>query len=579
MTASSHRRIPFLLALAAALTSAPLWAATPRDELLRLAPDDVGLCVLVQDLRGHAAALADSPFLAQFRASVIGKMIGSSQEMRQLTAAEKVLKQHLETDWPQLRDDILGDAVLFGYRPGPPDHPEQEQGFVILRAPNAPLLEKLINRLNTVQKQAGDLKELEERQHNGVTYYRRVERKQTPYFYYLRGPVLAASAQEAMLQTLIDRDRQAPAADEAAPPLARQLRELALERSLLVLWLNPRSFEPDLEQKARAAQGAEAAFLANFLVYWKALDGVAFFLTPGDALELGAAVKARTAALPAAARRFLDTASQPSELWGAIPEDALLAVAGRVDFPALIEMICEFLTPGARKSLRDAFERGAWPLGKFSRDLLPALGPDVGLCILAPAAQDKTWVPRLLWALRVQPGSGDRPADQALLDALNVFAGLAVLDWNSKRPGRLTLKTETQDKQEVRSFVNPQFPAGLQPTYALKAGYLLLASSPDLVKLFQVQPPREPAGEVPLLRVSLVTLQNYLKQNHEPLIAFFAEKNHLTKEETAHRLDAFLTGLQFFHGIELTQRSASGQAVLTLRVRPAQPLKKRTEQP
>src|SRR3954471_23904967 len=108
-----------------------------------------------------------------------------------------------------------------------------------------------------------------------------------------------------MLQRVIDQDRQAPAADTGAPPLVRQLRELNLERSFLALWLNPRAFEPDLVQKVKNAKGPDAAFLANFLNYWKALDGLALFVAPGESLELGVAVKARTAALPGAARRVL----------------------------------------------------------------------------------------------------------------------------------------------------------------------------------------------------------------------------------------------------------------------------------
>lgn len=565
----------FFLALAAALSATSLRAAAPRDELFRLVPEDVGLCVLVQDLRSHVDALAGSPFAARVRASFLGAQIGSSPDLRKLGEVEKTLKLHLDIDWQQIRDEILGDAFVFGYRPGPPGHAEQEEGFFLVRARNAALLERLVKRFNEAQKAAGDLKELEERQHKGVKYYRRAERGKPEYYYWMHGPILAASAQESMLQRIIDLDRQAPAADTTVPPVGRTLRDLGIERSLLALWLNPRTFEPDLEQKAKAAKGPEAAFLTNFLVYWKALDGVAVFASPGESLEVGLAVKARTADLPTAARQFLEAAAQPSELWSAFPDGALLALAGRVDLTALVEMTAEFLAPEARKGLRDAFERGWPPLGKLGKDVLPYLGPDIGFCIVAPPAGEKGWAPRVLWALRVQRGNGNVPVDQAILDALNFFSGIAVLDWNSKNRDGLSVKTAMQEKVEVRYFVNEKhFLPGVQPAYAVKAGYLLFASSPDAIQGFRIAPAKEPAAEVPLFRASLLALQTYLTQRREAVLDLFAEKAHVTKEEAAQRLDGVLAGLQFFHSVELTQRVASGQTVLTLRVRTAQPLKK-----
>ena len=116
---------------------APLQAASPRDELLRFVPDDVGFCVVMQDLRVHAAELAASPFIEQLRASPAGAALRASKEIKQLDKVDKYLQKSLGVGWNQLRDDVLGDAVVFAYRPGPPGKPEQEEGLVLLRAATA----------------------------------------------------------------------------------------------------------------------------------------------------------------------------------------------------------------------------------------------------------------------------------------------------------------------------------------------------------------------------------------------------------------------------------------------------------
>jgi hypothetical protein len=575
MNATSPWRALCLTACLAVCCATPARAAGPRDELLRLVPDDVALCMIVQDLRDYSLGLSQSPLADTFRKSWVGQAVRLSPEMTRLAQMEKEFKEATGIDWPQLRDEIVGDCVVLAYRPGPPGKPQEEQGLLLVRARNAQLLAALIERLNTAQKKAGDLEKLEEREYQGIKYFRRAEKKQAPYFYWLHGPVLAVSPQEAMLQRAIDRDKNTALPDKEAPVLARRLRQLGLDRTLLTLWLNPRAFDPELEARAGQANPAEGAFLKTFLSNWKALDDVALFARPEEQLEYGLAVRARPQSLTPGLRKVLAEAAKPSELWKAFPDDALLAVAGRIDAPALIETIVEFLPEESRKSFRDALAKGNVPFGRVVKDVLPNLGPDAGLCITAPKADDKTWLPRAVWALRVRPGDGDVPAEQTLLDTLNFFANLAVLDYNNKHPDRLTLKSATQDKVEIKYFVNEKrFPPGFQPAYAVKDGYLLLADAPETIRSFKMAGNAAPADEVPLLRASLVTLRGYLKERQEALVGYLAEKNQIPREEAARRLVSLEMGLQFFDRLELTQRSTGELFTLTLRIKTSQPLRK-----
>lgn len=566
-----------LSALVATILASPASPAPPRDELLRLVPDDVAFCLMVQDLRGHIAALTDSPFAKQFNASPVGKLIAASPEAAKLGDVEKFLKQHLGTDWATLRDDILGDALVFAYRPGPPGKPEEEHGLFLVRARNEKALTNLVDRLNKAQQAFGELKKIEERQHNGATYYCRIERNQPPGYYFLHGPVLAFTQQEDMLKKAIALDQQARPADAEAPRVTRQLRQLGADKAFAAVWVNPRAFDAELQQKVKAAQGAEAVSLKTLFGYWQALESVVFSLGVQQNLELNLAARMKPEGLSPAAQKLLSESSQRSQLWNGFPPDAMFATAGRIDVAALTELIGEFLDDDARKAVRESLDRSVGPpLAKTLRELVTSLGPDMGMYLAAPPTGDKAWFPEGVWAVRVRPTTSGKPVEQTLLDALNAFANLAVLDYNSKHEDRLELKTVQQDKVEVKYFVNDQqFPPGLQPAYALKDGYLVVASSPEVLRRFRIAaaPPPE-AGDVPLARWSLTAVRGYFKSQREALIAASAAKDSISKEEAARRLDGLAAGLQFIDHIELTQRPSPGQVILTLRIKPNQPLRK-----
>src|SRR6516225_6702252 len=83
-----------------------LHAAPARDELLRYVPGDVGFCLLVQDLRGHATNLASSPFVEQWKRSPMAKALRDSPEVARLVKQQDELRKSLGLNWDQLRDEV-----------------------------------------------------------------------------------------------------------------------------------------------------------------------------------------------------------------------------------------------------------------------------------------------------------------------------------------------------------------------------------------------------------------------------------------------------------------------------------------
>ncbi|HLN28976.1 MAG TPA: hypothetical protein VK395_14610 [Gemmataceae bacterium] len=551
-------------------------AGTPRNELLRLVPEDVGFCVLIEDLSGHGNALVNSPFLKLFLASPAGAKVAHGEEAQKLSLVDEFLQKKLHLNAMQLRDEILGDALVLAYRPGPVEQPEQEQGLFLIRARNSKLLADLIDRLNEIQKKSGDLQGLEECTYHDKKYQRRVEKKATNY-YYLHGPVLAFANEERILHELIDLDGKTSSAAE--PFIARQLAMLGPKKPLAALWLNPRAFEKALQKKADAAQGTQAASLKTLLKYWKAVEGVVFAITLQEDFGVSVAVRSRVELLPASARRFLSTAAERTDLWERVPKDAILAVGGRINVAALLEVLGEFMTEEARGSVRTVAEGSLGAV--FGKDalkgILPQIGPDWVCFMVAPPPADKNWFPRCLAAIRVGPGKGEAPAGTALGNALNSLATLAVFSVNGGHPGALSLNSTMQGKVEVKYVVNDEdFPPGLQPAFALNEGHLLLASSPEAISSFSPTPaPSEKSypAETPILRFSFRELARFIKERRELLVAFLAKKNQLSPEATSQGLDQFLAAIEFLDAIEINQRCEPGQVIFSLRLRTAQPLK------
>jgi hypothetical protein len=562
-----------------AAVAAPLRAESPRDELLRHVPDDVGFCLIVTDVRATSAALADSPFAEQFRASPAGQALANSQELKDLAKADATFRALLGIGWDDLRDDILGDAFVFAYRPGPPGKEKEEQELLLIRARDGKKLADLVERLNKLQMGSGELLRLEEREYGKFKYVCRVEKdrdKEKRTFYHLRGPVLLFTSQEEMLKRSLDQAARLP--ETAPPPLATRLRKLGGDGALFALWVNPRAFDADIAAKRQA--DPQDAGLRAFESYWKALDGILFAVRLERDFSLNLAVEARPAALPPAARRFLAAAAQPSEMWRFFPDDALFAAGGRIDGAALLEALGEFLPPERRDALHADLNRtfGA-PLGKdFVKEVLPFVGPDWGVCVVAPPANNPNWFPQGVLAVRVAPGNKAPPVDEELLKAISSLAQVAVFAHNQAHPTTpLSLKTVEVNKRSVKYLDGEGvFPPGLQPAFALVDGRLLLASSPEVIRGFGAAPapPPQAGSPVPLVRVSAKAWRDFLRLRRKDVVAFLADKNQLPAVEVGDRLDKVLAVLDFIDRVELRQKTDAGQVILSLTVTPTKPLRK-----
>ncbi len=291
---------------------------------------------------------------------------------------------------------------------------------------------------------------------------------------------------------------------------------------------------------------------------------------------LAVGVAGRSADLPASARRFFDSLSKPSDLWRQIPDDALLAIGGRFDFVALSEVIGEFMTPASRQQLHTQARKVFTALAKkdLVKDVLAHVGPEWALVVIAPSDTGHL-LPVALFALR---GAGDRAAmlDGMLLDQLNKFSVLAEVFHAQNFPEKPLLpKKGTFGKQDVNYLESEVFPPGVRPAFALKDGFLLLASAPEQIGRFAAPKPGNPEGPAPLLRVSFKAWRDYLQSHRDGLAKFLVDKDpRVNPDEAREHIDTVLSVLEFVDRLEIRQQAGKGYAVVSFVIQTAQPLRK-----
>lgn len=563
-------RLRFALALACALAVPPAAPANPRDEALRLAPTDFALTVVVQNLRDTTTALGASPFAGWFPTTNLGKRLLAGDGLKALTDGAMPVFNLLETTPTDLLHDVLGDAVVFAYTPGAAGTAERSVILVRPRKPDA--LAKLVARLNDLQTKGGELKGVSERKHAGGAYFAR-ERPGGggANFYCFSGPVFALSESEAEIKAVLDR--AAPGANDAPPELVRRMQKLGVAEAVAAVLIHPRAFDAELAAKLKAARPEERALLDRLAPVWAAADSAAVYLTLDTGLEVGVAAQFAPDKLPAAARGWLTGPRVPSTIWQAVPDDALVAFAGRAGAHELLDAFAALSAATGKPGFREDFERALGPV--VGRDKLPkvlaALGPDFGAWVQPPAKG--TAVPVLVAAVRLRAGATDEA--KALAQALEYGFQAARIAYNATHTDQLALDEERDGDTVIKLMSGGPLPAGARPCFAVKSGHLLLASSPDAIRAFRAPAAEpKPADAVPLARFGAAATRAYLAEHAGALAQFLAATGAGPERELREQLRQLADVLEPFEKVELLLRGDAGGVRLGLRATAAKPLRK-----
>ena len=534
-------------------------------ELLRRVPPEFNLVFVVQDLRGHVDRVRHEAWFKKLQDNPLARTFLASPEFRDLSKIEADLKQYLQLDLATIRDEIVGDAVVFAYQPVAPGQEGVEKGLLLVKARKADFLTQVIDKVNTLQTNAGELTALESRKHNDLTYYRRVHQRATHY-YFQDGPLLAVTSNEATLHAVLDRK------NAEAPLAAKHLEQSQVKRPIASLWLNPRAFDAELLKQASQKIGPEAAFLQNVQKVWADLEGVLLTLGGDPNPELQLTLLEKTNLENTRPRSPVIA----SDLWNRFPENALISSASQVDFALLANQLLDLVAPSDRPALREVLQKnlGAAMGVDLFRDVLPNIGPDVGFSIFPRDANpaDKTGpFPHGIIAVAVKSAPQGAPVDQLLFRSTQMFAGLFIYEHNRKSKDHLIqFRSVQQGNVEVKYLIQDQFfPPGFQPAIALKDGYFLVATSPQAIAQFRAGTfPRSESAEVPLVKISPLELSKVVRERRDLLLEQMIKKGKETPETANHILDGLAAGLETFQSLQLLQRTGPRQSAWILRLVP-----------
>jgi len=536
--------------------------AGPREELLRLVPDDMSICAVMTGLRD--ALPASKPLNSLFKLPAVSNAVGSAEFKKLLAIRDKVLKE-LNVEPGQLRDDLLGDAIVLGFRQGPANEADSEQVILMVRARDKVLLGRVMARVNELQKKSGELKEIRDLDHRGIRFHERVKADDKPAeFYAISDHVLIFSPQQAVLKNALER-LVTPV--DAESIWAKKLRDLGMEQSLFAVMVNPRQFDAELQaQEKIAVTAADRAFLKEFREYWKALESAGLHMQVTDSLELGLAIRVNRDSLPVASRAFLSALAKPSSLWSVIPEDALFAFALRSDLGQFAKMARRFMPDDQANQISAAIEGSMRPFlpGTSRADsVLKGLGPDWGFWVESSAHEGKGWVPGMSVALRLSSTPDGEAAETTLRTGVQYLLTAAQF---ANRDG-LKVTTSMDGKIEIKTLeFDSVFPKGFRPSFAAKDGYLLLTGSPETIRRFK--PPAEPMAkaDTPVLRMSGRGWHRYLSSHKQEAGDFIGKLLGEKPVAVIEQINLLLPNLAGIDRFEIGIRTRDNLATITMRL-------------
>lgn len=599
-----------LLAMAIAGVSGWCRAADPgeaADDLLRLAPADASLVISVEDLRDHFRTVGGSRLIAELRQSPAVKAWLASEKHQALRRACGEIEAALDVKLSEIRDRILGDAVVLVLRlpPGVPTDPSQARGLLLLRAQDPALLERLIRALNRSQRESGELARVEDRRRGEATYHVRQfpEGSGRPPECYVSYPdgTFAFSNSEELIRGVMDRKKPAPAEGVKSgavpippglldsPRVAGVLRRLP-HRPLARLYLDPRAVERLLALAPAPAKPADDRFRAMLRRHLAAVDYAgAALVWRADAIAVHAVETLDPARVDGWLRRWAADARPIRRELGRVPRTALVFASAHVELMALREAVYQFAPESDHQRLRnlEALVSGLMLGQDLASRILPAIGPGLVAYLDAPAESTpgKTGgegvpaghgglfplvVVADLSSVRQRPGPGSPPVgtsgvavSDAIDSALRTVLTLMALD-EKRGQGRAAIATSEAGGATVTTLSIPipfayaiDRPGArlvLGTSAASVARYLEAASDPEAGERFRDWQAAAFPGFETFICVDLDSLTGLASRHRERLARTLAARQKRPAAEVEDDLEQALSLARLFRAAFIASR-------------------------
>lgn len=561
-------------ALVLTLGMAPIGRANPTQELLRSVPPESTICFVAQDWKTHSQRIAASPFLVRLKESDLGQSLLNPEAMGKIFALESVLTDALHLSVEQLRDDIVGDAIVYAYQPGQPGKADDDSGILLVKAQNPKTLAKLIDDFNDVQKKSGELKTLTEKPLGKLAYFHRELMIGTNEYFFLRDGVFAFSNDERMVKQVLALEAIPP----KVAPFLDAYNRLGLTKPALAAIFQPRTLDKELQSKIATTPNDHAkAFLKQFARIWSSTNAIAITVELGVDVELALQVSFDPKTLPPELKPFLG-ASKASSVWSSIPKEAILALAGRLDLPQLLSLGKSFLSDPGLKGLKELVDNQIAPaVGKDALpDLLKSIGPDWGIWLTPPGKTSRGRLPDLTVALRVRnPESQDNALGDAMRLGLSFAFQMFRVEYNKSHDDQFTIRDVKDDSGSIQHLENAKLlPKGVRPAFAQRGDFLLLATSPEAIQRFDPKKDAPKADAALLLRIGWVALEQYLRTNGEELAKLVSSSSGKSMADLLKEFRELRQIVELLDILELRQTGTLENTKWTLKLKLVAPLMK-----
>lgn len=361
---------------------------SPANGLLRLLPEETAVAVVVEDLSRHWIETARSglttriqelPAVQAWQRSAAGKL---DLTRRQFRAA-------LGIELEELRDGLLGQASVLALVPEVGRDPEAAHGLLLVRVPDQALFERLIDRLNDLERRGGALTEVAGRSRGGRSY--RLRRfapgtKPDEAYVILDGQVVAWANSEALIQGLIDRVQEPARPGE--PNRWQQERRSLPTQAVVSLLVDSRF----LRRALRAGLPDPYAPDPTARLVLQALEpigtlGLALWVQDGLTLQ---AHESRV--------QPIEPERSPGEplhgLLSQLPAEPLALVAGQLDWAGALKVFLDLLNARDRARVENLLDAiSGVMLGQDLRlQVLPRLGTAAAVLLSRPDNAGPVWL-------------------------------------------------------------------------------------------------------------------------------------------------------------------------------------------
>lgn len=453
----------------------PVRGAGPADPLLRLAPADAGLTVVVEDLKGHARSLIDLPVYTGLTRLPAVQLWMASDRGRAFREAKAQIEAILQTDFANVRDGLLGEAVVLALRTPPGGRPEDARGLLLTRIIDRPLLDRAVAGLDAAQTKKGELVRVSDRRRGTAAYHVREYRpgsRPDEFYAHLGDRVFAWSNSEELLLGVLDRQAEGSVGLGGLADF-RRIRSRLPSRSVVSILVDPRFVERIAPASSGPRNPGDEPLLALLGRYLAAVRYAGAAVEWRDGVILHTEEVVDPAKLSPGLRRWAGRTDHPDPGLLRVPPSALAFAVAHVDAGALIDVLAE-LTPEAERAKLDnlLLTLDGLLLGlDLRKEVAPHLGPGLSAYIERPDSGEPSSALPLVVEAELATGSAGTKTAAALDNALRTLLAVYALD-SAHGGGKLQVESRGAPDARITTFRS-----GVPVAYSLAEGSLVLARS------------------------------------------------------------------------------------------------------